>query len=246
MPLTDIYSNPQLYDSIHKNYKWDLALIKKFAKQNIETVLELASGTGRLAYPILDLGLDYTGLELSRKFLETANKKLGGKGKFIKGDMRKFNLGSTFDFIFIGFNSFLHNLTIRDAKNCLKCVLNHLGPKGKFLLSIFIPDPEFLDRDENKLYPATDFFQFENTKCRILETSRYDSRTQINKLTWYVEKNGEIDSKKYNYSMRMFYPHEMDILFQRGGFTIEDKFGDYDLSPLDQESGMQIYLCRKQ
>ena len=80
----DIYSNPQLYDSIHKNYKWDLALIKKFAKQNIETVLELASGTGRLAYPILDLGLDYTGLELSRKFLETANKKLGEKENLLK------------------------------------------------------------------------------------------------------------------------------------------------------------------
>ena len=71
---------------------------------------------------------------------------------------------------------FAQSYSIRDAKSCLKCVLNHLSPKGKFLLSIFIPNTEFLDRDENKLYPATDFFQFENTKCRILETSRYDSR----------------------------------------------------------------------
>ena len=46
--------------------------------------------------------------------------------------------------------------------------------------------------------------------------------------------------------MRMFYPHEMDILFQEQGFIIEDKFGDYDLSPFGQESDMQIYLCRKQ
>ena len=242
----DIYSNPQLYDSIHKNYKWDLTLIKTFAKQSMGSVLELASGTGRLAYPILELGLDYTGLELSKDFLQTANQKLKNKGKFILGDMRKFNLESTFDFIFIGFNSFLHNLTIKDAKRCLRCVLNHLNPKGKFLLSIFIPDPEFLYRDENKLYPATDFFQFENSQCRILETNDYDPETQINKLTWYIEKNRKMDSKKYNYSMRMFYPHEMDILFQEQGFIIEDKFGDYDLSPFDQESGMQIYLCRKQ
>ena len=56
----DIYSNPQLYDSIHENYKWDLALIKTLAKKNMGTVLELASGTGRLAYPIIELGLDYT------------------------------------------------------------------------------------------------------------------------------------------------------------------------------------------
>ena len=242
----DIYSKPQLYDSIHKDYKLDLTLIKTFAKQNMGSVLELASGTGRLAYPILELGLDYTGLELSKSFLQMADKKLKNKGKFFIGDMRDFNLELTFDFIFIGFNSFLHNLTIKDAKNCLKCVLNHLSPKGKFLLSIFIPDPEFLYREGNKLNPATGFFQFENSQCRILEKNDYDPKTQINKLTWYIEKNGKMDSKKYNYGMRMFYPHEMDILFQEQGFIIEDKFGDYDLSPFDQDSGMQIYLCRKQ
>lgn len=242
----DIYSNPQLYDSIHQNYKWDLKLIKTFAKQNRGSVLELASGTGRLAYPILELGLDYTGIELSRDFLEMANKKLKNSGKFIFGNMKKFKLETTFDFIFIGFNSFLHNLTYKDAKSCLKCVLNHLSPKGKFLLSIFVPDPEFLYRDENKLYPATDFFQFQNSQCRILETNEYDPESQINKLTWYIEKNGKMSLKKYNYSMRMFYPHEMDILFQEQGFIIEDKFGDYDLSSFGQESDMQIYLCRKQ
>ena len=242
----DIYSNPQLYDSIHANYKWDYTLIEDFAKKYKGSVLELASGTGRLATPILKLGLDYTGLELSKVFLKEAKKNFKSEAKFILGDMRNFHLGSTFDFIFIGFNSFLHNLTIEDAKSCLKCVLNHLSPKGKFLLSIFVPDPEFLYRDGNKLYSVTDFFQFENSQCRILETNDYDSESQINKLTWYIEKNGKMDWKKYNYSMRMFYPHEMDILFQEQGFIIEDKFGDYDLSPFDEESGMQIYLCRKQ
>ena len=242
----DIYSNPQLYDSIHANYKWDYILIEKFAKKYKGPVLELASGTGRLATPVLKLGLDYTGLELSKVFLKEAKKKFKSDANFILGDMRNFYLGLTFNFIFIGFNSFLHNLTIEHAKSCLKSILNHLEPEGKFLLSIFVPDPEFLYRDKNKLYPATDFFQFENFQCRILETNDYDSESQINRLTWYIEKNGKMSLKKYNYSMRMFYPHEMDILFQEQGFIIEDKFGDYDLSPFDQESGMQIYLCRKQ
>ena len=241
----DIYSNPKLYDSIHYNYKWDYTLIEYFAKKHEGPVLELASGTGRLATPILKLRLNYTGLELSEFFLKEAKTKFKSEASFILGDMRSFHLGLSFDFIFIGFNSFLHNLSTKDAKSCLKCVLNHLSPKGKFLLSIFIPNPEFLYRDEKKLYPATDFFEFENSICRILESNDYNSDSQINHLTWYIEKDGKLDSVKYNYSMRMFYPHEMDLLFQESGFIIEDKFSDYDLSPFDQESDMQIYLCRK-
>ena len=71
----NIYSNPQLYDSIHSNYKWDYTLIEYFAKKHKGSVLELASGTGRLDSPILKLRLDYTGLELSKSFLREAKKK---------------------------------------------------------------------------------------------------------------------------------------------------------------------------
>ena len=50
---------------------------------------------------------------------------------------------------------------------------------------------------------------------------------------------------KYLFSMRMYYPHEMDILLVDSGFKIKRKFGDYDGSPMDAESGMQIYVCEK-
>ena len=105
-----------------KNNKISLLSTKCLAKKYKGSVLELASGTGRLATPILKLGLDYTGLELSKVFLKEAKKNFKSEANFILGDMRNFHLGSTFAFIFIGFNSFLHNLTIEDAKSCLKCV----------------------------------------------------------------------------------------------------------------------------
>ena len=72
----NIYSNPQLYDAIHHDYKWDIDLISSMAESIEGSVLELASGTGRLTQSIIRLGLDYTGLELSQQFIEVAKKKI--------------------------------------------------------------------------------------------------------------------------------------------------------------------------
>ena len=70
--MVDIYTNPDLYDSIRHSYEWDKTLIQAIAKDINGPVLELASGTGRLAQPILELGLQYKGLELSQPFLDRA------------------------------------------------------------------------------------------------------------------------------------------------------------------------------
>ena len=242
--MVDIYTNPDLYDSIHHDYEWDKALIRSIAKDVDGKVLELASGTGRLTQTILDLGMDYKGLELSQSFLDRARMKFGKRAEFILGDMRNFDLGIEFDLIFIGFNSFLHNLTIKDAKDCLTCTRKHLKSSGQFLLSIFVPDPTFLFRDPEKFFPATEFFRYQHSKCRIMEKNIYDSNSQINQLTWVIERDGQIDSTEYNYNMRMYYPHEMDILLYENGFTINEKYGNYDRDPMDVENGMQIYVCK--
>jgi hypothetical protein len=44
----------------------------------------------------------------------------------------------------------------------------------------------------------------------------------------------------------MFYPHTMDLLFENSGLMIKDKLGDYDGSCMNQDSDMQIYICKKQ
>ena len=55
----NIYENPKLYDAIHKDYKLDNKLIKSIVSKNGGPVLELASGTGRLAKIILKLVYRY-------------------------------------------------------------------------------------------------------------------------------------------------------------------------------------------
>ena len=243
--MVDIYTKPELYDAIHQNYSYDKDLITTLAEKTGGPVLELAAGTGRLAKFILDLGLDYTGIDSSDSFLNRAIHKYGDQATFLHHDMRQFHLEQYFNFIFIGFNSFLHNLTNEDANQCLQSVHNHLTDNGTFLVSIFIPDPSFLYREEGRLFPATPYFNFDGNRCRIMESNEFDQETQVNSLTWRLERDGELDLDKYTYSMRMFYPHFMDILISSSGLVIKEKFGDYAGSSMNEESGMQIYVCKK-
>ena len=241
----DIYSKPDLYDAIHSHYSQDSQLITSIAKRAGDPVLELAAGTGRLAQLILDLGYNYTGLDLSREFVDVARAKYGEQATFVLGNMQEFHLSEQFKFIFIGFNSFLHNLTDQDANRCLNCVRNHLTKDGLFLVSIFIPDPSFLYREAGKLYPVTSLFECDGNKCRIMETNEFDNETQVNQLTWRLERDGQLTPEEYCYSMRIIYPHSMDILLSEAGLIIKEKLGHYDGAPMDEESGMQIYVCSK-
>jgi len=43
----------------------------------------------------------------------------------------------------------------------------------------------------------------------------------------------------------MFYPFTMYILLIKAGLKIIKKLGDYDGSPMDEESVMQIYVFKK-
>ena len=65
------------YDDIHWWKKNDLDFWSGiFAEIKGNSVLELACGTGRLAYNLIRDGADFTGIELSSDFVNLANKKL--------------------------------------------------------------------------------------------------------------------------------------------------------------------------
>lgn len=241
--MKDIYLYPDLYDALHQDIETDKNVITHYAKKCNGPVLEVASGTGRLSKYITDLGLPYTGIDNSQSFLDVSIENLGSRGTFLLRDMRDFHLNQKFDFIFIGFNSFLHNLTDKDAVSCLASIKTHLNDGGLFLLSIFQPDHSFLYRDEY-LYEARTSFDYQGKQCRMMERNSFDDETQINSLTWQLEIDGNLSEETYSFKQRMYYPHKMDLLFQETGFSIQEKFGDWEMNPLDEESPLQIYICK--
>lgn len=109
--------------------------------------LELGCGTGRKLISIASDGHPCTGLELSPDMLSEARRKADERGlsvEWVQGDMRDFDLGRTFDFVFIAGNSLLHLHDAADLMSCFRSVRAHLAPGARFMFDVFNPNVQFL------------------------------------------------------------------------------------------------------
>ena len=216
-----------------------------FHETSCNTILELASGTGRLTHIFLNSGASYTGLEICSEFVGAAQKKFDASSKniaFICGNMCDFNLNKQFDLIFIGFNSFLHLLTDNDVASFFDCIKKHMHENSRFIIDIYIPHPLFLYRPDNTFFHVLEY-RDSITKEHIFveETNIYDKKTDINEISWYFSTkiNKHFDKKKFY--VRMYFPAKMNQLLIDAGFKIINQWGDYNRSTLNVDSKLQIY-----
>ncbi|HZM30803.1 MAG TPA: class I SAM-dependent methyltransferase [Acidimicrobiales bacterium] len=109
-------------------------------------VLELGAGSGRLAVPLAEAGLDVWAIDASAAMLDRLRAKPGGDGVHtVVGDMAELDLGPDapqgFVVVLCAFNT-LFNLTDTDAQvRCLSRVAEVLSPGGRLLVEAFVPPP---------------------------------------------------------------------------------------------------------
>ena len=158
--------------------------------------------------------------------------------------MRNFKLDTTFDVIFIAFNSFLHIIDDKDALKTFESVKKHLDKGGKFILDILMPNPDFLFNRE-ELSPVMDFKDSANGDLvEIYEKLQYDNATQVCDINWeYTYKNKKNNSRVFPYKMRMYYPDTINRMLVDAGFNVIDVFGDYQMGPFKESSALQIYYA---
>jgi len=239
-----MYNHPDLYNACTGHKVDDIPFYQHWAKETGGKILEMACGTGRVAEPLLYKGYNYTGLDLSHVFIDHCRKKYPN-GQFITGDMRSFQLDQQFDLILIPFNSFLHLYEEDEMIQCLESAQSHLSEKGRFLLDIFVPDPEFLYRDPNKKYEEMTIVHPEGGDCIVWQKNQFDEEREINHIQWFFDRGDGKAQDEYVFDMRMIYPDTMDRLLNESGFTIEEKWGDYDGDLFDESSLLQLYICSK-
>ena len=125
-----------------------IALLAELA--NGQPTLELGIGTGRVALPLRELGVDIRGLDASPSMVARLRLKRGGDVIEVAfGDMASADLGGPYGLIFVVFNTFFALLTQELQIQCFRNVAAALLPGGRFVTECFVPDlTRFRDGDQ--------------------------------------------------------------------------------------------------
>jgi SAM-dependent methyltransferase len=207
-------------------------------------VLELACGTGRIAIPLAEHGIEITGIDYSEPMLSLARTKAAdrrAKVDWISADIRRFDTGTKYGSILLLANALWHLHDGADFEDCIQCVQRHLAPGGLFILDVFVPSLDILNRDPSRRHPFSEYTDDDTGETvQVTESFRYEADSQISRIVHY---KGDTDEVMGGLNLRMYFPRELDALLRYCGLSISEKYGDWDRSAFGPESNHQLCFC---
>jgi SAM-dependent methyltransferase len=247
-----VYRDGRHYDAMNSDVVADIPFYVEEARRAAGPVLELACGTGRLAIPIAQSGVEIVGLDLSPSMLSYARPKAQQAGvgiSFVEGDCRNFELGRKFALIFMAFNSMqlLHDHA--SLATLFASVRMHLAEGGRFIFDVFNPKMALLARTGDERTFEREYKDPEGKGTITLEhTMNYDDASQVNRIQWYFSRRGangeERDFRVEDLHMRCLFPQELDLLVRSQGFEIVEKFGNFERKPFASGEQKQVVVCK--
>ena len=242
------YSDPRLYDRLFAGGQQAVDFYRAEADRQGGHVLELGCGSGHKLIPIASDGHPCTGLELSPDMLAEAQRKADERGvevEWLPGDMREFDLGRTFDLVFIAANSLLHLHEAEDLVSCFRSVRRHLGPGARFIFDVFNPNVRMLARADGvrRGRDALSFVDPDRGDVHVDVAETYDAAAQVTRGVWYFSTDSETDFVVAPLEIRSIFPQELPLLLSLGGLRVVERFGDWSRGPLTADAALQLYVC---
>lgn len=103
--------------------------------------LELGIGTGRIALPLQQTGIEVHGIDASESMVAKLRLKPGGDALPVTfGDFADVPVEGHYTLIYVLFNTFYALLTQEEQLRCMRNVARHLEPQGVFVIEAFVPD----------------------------------------------------------------------------------------------------------
>ena len=242
------YSNARLYDLMFPGGGPAVDFYRAEAGRRRGQVLELGCGTGHKLIPIASDGVRCVGLDLSPGMLAEARRKADENGvnvEWVQGDMTSFDLGRTFDLVFVTANSLLHLHEAEDLVSCFRSVRRHLAPGARFIFDVFNPSVRLLAEADGvrRTRDSLSFTDPDRGRVRVDVAETYDAPAQVTRGTWFLATDAEPDFVAMPLEIRSIFPQELPLLLSLGGLRLVDRFGDWSGRAFMGDAPIQLCVC---
>lgn len=207
----------------------EVTLMAEFLKKFPGKALEIGSGSGRLMFPLVQMGLDVEGLELSQDMLDLGDiraRRMGIQPQVHAGDMSAWDNGRKFSAILAP--AFTLQLSV-DPAATLRHWHGLLENHGGLYLTVFMPYAELLgDLPENQWYEDHKVTLPDGRKGLLETRHRLDLERQIVERQHRYSLTGNPPLTHQSQQMIRWFEHGQAVdLLKDSGFWVERFFVDF-------------------
>lgn len=196
-------------------------------------VLELGIGTGRVALPLREKGLEVHGIDASSKMIEELRRKPGGDEIPVAiGDFSDVPVEGKFSLVFVTFNTFFALTTQEAQVRCFANVAAHLLPHGLFVIEAFVPDLSRFTRNQSVVASRIGLDEVR------FDVSQHDPLYQRVVAQHVVITQGE--TRLFPVQIRYAWPSELDLMAQLAGLRLKERWSNWQRSPFTSGSSAHV------
>lgn len=233
-----------IYDAVmdHVHYDtWERYIISLFERygQTIETVLELACGTGSLLQHLIRDGYRVVGTDISPSMLAIARHKLRSSGyapKLVAADMAAIPFCCTFDAVICLYDSLNYLCDTARIAGVLSETARVLTPGGLFIFDVCTVRNSQLFFSHHEMSETVGDITYHRT-------SRYHSSDQIQENEFMIESNGTQIRELHR--QRIYRLDTLKELIANAPYEIIGLFDDTSLRPGTEQSERVHFVLRR-
>ena len=201
-------------------------------------VLELGIGTGRVALPLAERGVDVHGVDGSEAMVAQLRAKPGGQDiPVTMGDFSDVPVEGPFALIFVAAGSFFELPSQEAQVRCFENVARRLRPGGLFAFDSLVPDAgRSAGGEDMRLIPTPEDRLIVRFRTFDLAAQRYTS-------TYLVVEDGRARHLKVQF--RFAWPSELDLMARMAGLRLKERSGGWGGEPFSGSSRSHVSVYER-
>jgi SAM-dependent methyltransferase len=199
--------------------------------------LEFGVGTGRIALPLAERGVEVHGIDLSEAMLARLRAKPGAdRVGLTLGDFATTTVEGPFRLAYLVFNT-IGNLTTQEAQvACFRNAAGHLEPGGCFVIEMMMPALQRLPPGETvrPFHVSETYWGFDE----------YDVATQ-GLVSHHLTIRDDGTAEHVSMPFRYVWPAELDLMAELAGMRLRERWGGWRREPFTNDSDTHVSVWEK-